>query len=102
MAWAKDSPRRAQLPPDWARRVKACKDAAGGRCEQILPSGKRCPRRGTDADHKSDPLDHDDLQWLCPTHHSRKTSAEAREGRMKNKARAKRPAETRHPGRIAP
>ena len=99
MAWAADSARRAQLPPDWARRVKACKDKAGGRCEHILPSGNRCPRDGTDADHKSDPNNHDDLQWLCRKHHNDKTSQEARAAKAK-KGRARRPAETRHPGRI--
>jgi len=87
------------LPSDWPARVAATKAAAGGRCEQILPSGKRCPRPGTDCDHKSDPLNHDDLQWLCRRHHDIKTGEEARAGRVK-KGTVTRPAETRHPGRI--
>lgn len=98
MAWA-TSNRRAQLPPDWAKRAKACLAAAGGRCEWLLPSGKRCPRPATDADHKSDPLDHDDLQALCRTHHNKKTGEEARAGRI-DRSKANRPAETRHPGRL--
>ena len=99
MAW-QGSNRRAELPPDWAKRRKACLDAAGGRCQWILPSGARCPREATDADHKSDPLNHDDLQALCRTHHNRKTGEEARAARAK-KGSAKRPKETRHPGRLA-
>jgi 5-methylcytosine-specific restriction enzyme A len=99
VAW-QGSSRRAELPPDWAKRRKDCLDAAGGRCQQILPSGARCPRPATDADHKNDPLDHDDLQALCRKHHNDKTGEEARAGRIK-KGTATRPAETRHPGRIA-
>ena len=96
MGW-EGSDRRAQLPPDWARRVAATKERAGGQCEAILPiSGKRCPRRGTDCDHKGDPLDHDDLQWLCPTHHKQKTSREAYQARQPKGSRTRR-AE-RHPG----
>jgi hypothetical protein len=99
VAW-QGSNRRAELPPDWEKRRKACLDAAGGRCQQILPSGARCPRPATDADHKSDRENHDDLQALCRKHHNDKTSLEARAGRAK-KGTAKRPTETRHPGRLA-
>ena len=96
MAW-EGSNRRAQLPPDWARRRQACLDAAGGRCEQLLPSGRRCPRPATDADHKNDPNDHDDLQALCSTHHKRKTSQEAREGKARKGSWTREPEA--HPGR---
>lgn len=98
MGW-ESSNRRAELPPDWARRAAECKRKAGGRCEWILPSGARCPRPGSDADHKNDPLDHDDLQWLCRRHHNIKTGEEARAARSK-KGPATRAAETRHPGRL--
>ncbi len=98
MAWA-TSNRRAELPADWPKRRQACLDTAGGRCEQILPSGARCPRPATDADHKSDPNNHDDLQALCRKHHNDKTSKEAHAARAK-KGSKNRPAERRHPGRI--
>ena len=81
MPWATDSRRRAELPPDWARRRKACIDAADGQCERILPSGKKCPRRATDADHAGDRMDHDTLEALCATHHKMKTQTEAKAAR---------------------
>jgi len=96
VAW-EGSDRRAQLPPDWARRQAACIKDAGGRCEQILPSGARCPRPATDADHKSDPLNHDDLQALCRTHHNRKTGIEAQQGKARKGSWTREPEA--HPGR---
>lgn len=105
-AW-KDSLRRKQLPSDWYRRRQRCKNAAGGRCEalsQITDWGKtynegtRCVREGTDADHRGDRDDHDDLQWLCRPHHQAKTAQEAQEGLNRRKIPPRR--EERHPGRL--
>ncbi|HLU29917.1 MAG TPA: hypothetical protein VKZ65_15920 [Glycomyces sp.] len=87
--WA-SSRRRSQLPKDWWRRVQRTKKAAGGRCEamsqvtdwgKVYDEGTRCVREGTDADHRGDPMDHDDLQWLCGPHHKLKTAQEARAAR---------------------
>ena len=102
MAW-ESSDRRAQLPPDWARLVAAVKARAGGRCEARLPrSGKRCPRPGTDCDHKDGPLDHSmsNLQWLCGEHHKIKTSREAHAARETKKGSRYRPPED-HPGALS-
>jgi 5-methylcytosine-specific restriction protein A len=96
VAW-EGSNRRAQLPPDWARRQAACIANAGGQCQQTLPSGARCPRDATDADHKGDPLDHDNLQALCPAHHKRKTSGEAQQGKARRGSWTREPEA--HPGR---
>lgn len=96
MAW-EGSNRRAQLPPDWARRQAACIQAAGGRCQQTLPSGMRCPRDATDADHIDDPTNHDRLQALCPRHHQIKTSREAQEGKARKGSWTREPED--HPGR---
>lgn len=93
------SNRFAQLPPDWRQRSARCLRLAGGRCEQRLPSGARCPRRATDADHRSDPLNHDDLQALCAHHHKIKTGQEAVAAVRAKKALRTRPPEP-HPGKL--
>lgn len=98
MAWATDSRRRAELPPDWDRRRKACIDAAGSQCERTLPSGKRCPRKATDADHAGDRMDHDTLEALCGKHHKDKTQLEAKSARAP-KGRRRQPEQ--HPRRNA-
>lgn len=97
MTWD-TSDRRERLPADWWQRVKAVKERDGNRCTWRLPSGKRCPRRGTDVDHRKPGDDHSlaNLQLLCPDHHKRKTAGEAYAGRMRRKGR-QRPDE-RHPG----
>jgi len=99
MAW-EGSDRRARLPDDWPERVRQVKVRDGGRCTWRLPSGKRCPRPGTDVDHRDRGDDHSlrNLQLLCPTHHGRKT---AREGwAAKGARKAKKRPEERHPGRL--
>lgn len=100
MAWS-SSDRRARLPANWDAIRSAFKRKRmaldGGRCQGRLPSGKRCPRLGTDADHRSDPDNHDDLQWLCRKHHDDKTQNEARAPGREVRRLKYRPAEE-HPG----
>lgn len=97
--WA-GSDRRGRLPADWPKRREQVKKRAGGRCEKFLPSGKRCPRRGTDCDHKIAGDNHalTNLQWLCEEHHKQKTRAEAAEGYRNMRRRLPKRAEERHPG----
>lgn len=90
--WA-GSNRRAQLPDDWPRRVAATKAAAGGRC-QADQHDPRCDGTGHECDHRTDPHNHDDLQWLNTWCHKAKTQREAQaKGR-------RRPRTEPHPGRI--
>lgn len=97
MAW-ETSDRRDRLPPDWHKRVAKVKERDGGRCTWKLRSGKRCPRRGTDVDHRVSGDNHElsNLQLLCEDHHKRKTQWEAQAGRGKRKPPPRR--EERHPG----
>ena len=96
MAW-EGSDRRARLPADWKQRVNAVWKRAKGQCEWRLPSGKRCPRKGADVDHRRNDDNHalSNLQLLCRHHHDKKTQWESRVGRARRKA-GKRPEE-RHP-----
>lgn len=102
MSW-ETSDRRSELPPDWAQRVKAVWSRDRGRCRWTLPmSGARCPRPGSDVDHRYAPNRHelDDLWLLCREHHDQKTQREARLGRylkQKKQGRRTRPPEA-HPG----
>lgn len=99
MSGWENSDRRSRLPKDWPQRVRDVKKRAGGRCEWHLPvSGKRCPRKGTDVDHKQNDDNHDlrNLQLLCPAHHQRKTVREAWRGKQRRKPRPK--PQERHPG----
>jgi 5-methylcytosine-specific restriction protein A len=107
MAW-ETSDRLQRLPDNWGALKRVIKARARrtsklgiAQCEQRLPSGKRCPRLGTDCDHKIAGDDHSEsnLQWLCPTHHERKTVKEAAEGRRAFKRSKYRPSED-HPGTI--
>lgn len=92
------SDRRSRLPGDWPDRVKEVHRRDGGRCTWRLPSGARCPRRGTDVDHRINNDDHrlSNLQLLCGHHHSKKTAFEARIGKAKKRPKRRRPPE-RHP-----
>jgi hypothetical protein len=89
------------LPPDWpairGKFIRQRKHIDGGRCQKRLPSGARCPRPGTDVDHRSDRDDHTDLQLLCDAHHKAKTQQEARAPGQWARGSKKRPGE-QHPG----
>jgi 5-methylcytosine-specific restriction protein A len=81
------SDRSTRLPADWpARRSKVIERAAGV-CEQTLPSGKRCGRKGVEVDHKVAGDNHAlwNLQFLCKFHHDLKTQGEARAARQRYK-----------------
>lgn len=97
----RDSDRKSRLPADWPARVAETKRLAKNRCQQKLPSGKRCPRRGVDCDHISRGDDHrqSNLQMLCVAHHTAKTTQEAAVGRRRRKKIRPR-TEGQHPGTI--
>lgn len=99
MAW-EGSDRRERLPDDWPLRVAAVKERDQGRCTWRLPSRKRCPRRGTDVDHRIPGDDHDldNLQLLCPHHHGKKTAYEGAQAKRARKT-PRRPPEAQ-PGRL--
>ncbi len=96
------STRRDRLPSDWPSLVQRVKKRDGFRCTATLPrSGKRCPRKGTDVDHKTPGDDHslNNLALLCSRHHALKSSAE---GRAAKQARWSVPLRTEgeHPGAL--
>lgn len=97
MAW-QGSDRRSELPSNWNALVKQVKERDGGRCRWTLPSGARCPRPGSDVDHRYSPTRHGlaDLWLLCRAHHDKKTQGEARFGRRRRKAPGRAPEA--HPG----
>lgn len=99
MAWDRTPGTRRDLPKDWPQRVQRCKDAAGGRCEWILPSGRRCPRDGAEADHYGKSWEHHKLRWLCTTHHKQRTAKQALAARTRG-GTPKRTKQERHPGQL--
>lgn len=100
MSWD-TSDRKDRLPANWPKLVAQCKKAAGGRCQWRLKSGKRCPREGTDCDHRVAGDNHSpsNLQWLCSHHHAIKSSLEGRQAKRAKKALRRRPPEPM-PGRV--
>lgn len=98
-AWA-TSDRRSRLPSNWNSLVSEVKKRDGGRCTWRLPSKARCPRAGTDVDHRRNDDDHSlsNLQLLCSHHHQAKTAMEARRGSAARRRKPQR-AEEAHPGR---
>ena len=82
--WA-GSTRKARLPADWEQRRVATRDRAGGRCEGISLHGEprwhvpTCTGIGAECDHDKRGDDHrlENLRWLSPPCHRRKTQAEA-------------------------
>lgn len=107
MTWD-TSDRRSRLPENWPALVRAAKKRAKAtsklgieQCEARLPSGRRCPRVGSDVDHIIPGDDHRlrNLRLLCGTHHDRKSSREGREARERIKQSRFRPSED-HPGTI--
>jgi 5-methylcytosine-specific restriction protein A len=99
VAW-ESSDRRSELPADWATRVAAVKDRDRGQCTWKLKSGARCPRRGTDVDHRKPGSDHSlwNLQLLCAHHHAWKTAREGAAGRRRKRAPLRAPEAM--PGRL--
>lgn len=100
MSW-EGSDRKDRLPDDWSKLVAEVKRLAKGRCQWRLPSGKRCPRPGTDVDHRKPGDDHRlaNLQLLCAHHHGKKSSREGRKARADRRALRYRTPEA-HPGRL--
>jgi hypothetical protein len=100
MAGWNDSDRRERLPDNWNELRRAQLERDGHRCTWRLPSGKRCPRRATDVDHKEERADdHTRLQSLCSTHHAKKTALAAVRFKREKRQRRWRPQEN-HPGSI--
>lgn len=98
MTWGAEKGR--DLPPNWDALVAAVKHRDGGRCKWTLPSGARCPRPGTDVDHKGDPNDHSlrNLRLLCGDHHNWRTARQGVQARKDRKAKKFRRDED-HPNR---
>lgn len=107
MAW--DGSTRAEtLPPDWPKRVAKERRAAAtpehpnGQCRRRIKSAvtgrwMRCPLAGDEVDHRSDRLNHDDVELLCSRHHTKKTQQEAQAAKAAKRATGRREPE-RHPG----
>lgn len=100
MPW-ETSDRRERLPADWPAIVARIKKRDGNRCRWILEKTKRrCPRDGTQVDHRIPGDNHADsnLQLLCDFHHGKKSAKEGHEARW---GRKKVPLRTeRQPGAI--
>lgn len=98
-----NSDRKERLPPNWYTEiVPFVKKRDGGRCTWVLSKSKlRCPRPGTDVDHRIPGDDHhyENLQLLCAHHHGKKTAFEAHAAKRKKKASRYRAPEE-HPGRV--
>lgn len=87
MGW-ETSDRRERLPSNWPQLVKIVRKRSGGRCEFLLPSGKRCPRKGDGGvDHIVNDDNHslENLRDTCKHHHGKKSSAEGLAAREANK-----------------
>lgn len=97
MPWSNQPGTQRDLPANWSELRAACERRAGGRCEWIMPSGRRCPRQGSEADHYGKSWQHHLLRWLCAEHHKEHTQAQSRQARTR-KPRIRR---QRHPGSLA-
>jgi hypothetical protein len=96
------STRRSQLPGDWAARRRAVLARDGHRCTWVQPGtdgARRCGRAARDVDHRDRLGGHEltNLRALCSWHHSRKTSSEGNNARVR--ITTKRAVEL-HPGFI--
>lgn len=92
----KDSKRRQELPSNWETVRALVSNRAHGQCEWTLPSGNRCPRHGTDCDHKEGKHVNDwrKMRWLCADHHKQATQRQAQAAKKAKHAKR----EPRHPG----
>lgn len=93
-----NSPRRAELPPNWRKIRTVILKRDGHRCTHIQ-DGQRCEAKATDVDHVNGRHNHapSNLTSLCSPHHLAKTAAESVAARATARAARLRPAE-RHPG----
>jgi 5-methylcytosine-specific restriction protein A len=96
-----ESDRRSRLPANWPALVAKVKKRAKGQCEWRLPSRKRCPREGSECDHRVAGDDHrlSNLQWLCDFHHGKKSSLEGRQAKAALRNSRYRDREE-HPGTV--
>lgn len=94
MAWGPDSGRTAPLPDNWSELREDQLKRDGYRCVWKLPSGKRCPRKATDVDHKGDANDHSRLRSLCSHHHGKRTAMQGFAARKPPKSKRVRFEET--------
>lgn len=76
------SQRREQLPHNWRKLRMVVAQRAGWRCQNYV-EGSRCERQGSHCDHIRPGNDHglDNLRWLCPPCHLRKSGQEGAAGR---------------------
>lgn len=100
MSW-ETSNRKEELPDDWETLRRRILERDHYRCTWRLPSGKRCPRRANQVDHRKPGDDHSpqNLQSLCEHHHGRKSAREGYTAKRAMKRSRVRPAET-HPGTV--
>lgn len=102
------SNRKATLPSDWAKLRAIVINQAGGRCQRIHKSGRRCWDKGTDVDHiqphsEGGNDDISNLQLLCKFCHAKKSSAEGGRAFQQNMAKLRasiRREPERHPGKV--
>ena len=99
MSGWQESNRRQELPDNWNALRASVIRRAQGRCQWKLPSGKRCPRPGTDVDHYGDKDDHSKLRLLCEKHHNDHTAWQAKQAKVKTKQSRYRRGEE-HPGTL--
>ncbi|MDQ3276476.1 MAG: hypothetical protein M3Q39_15985 [Actinomycetota bacterium] len=96
MPWDRRPGTRRALPRNWGALVAQTRKKAGGQCEAIMPSGHRCPRKGSECHHSGDPTDHTALQWLCTRHHAIETARQAAAAKSRTTKRQPKP----HPGSL--
>lgn len=86
-----------KYPKDWQARRKQVLTRCGERCEHTLTTGRRCPDKATDVNHRGHREDHspESLEGLCRHHHLKYTS---RQGNAAQKARKLKKPQPKHPG----
>lgn len=97
------SDRRERLPDNWPALCKIIHDRSGYRCEFMLPSGNRCPRRadgGVDHIERGDDHRIENLRDSCQAHHGRKSSQEGHDAKAALKAAGRREPEVNPRARV--